>query len=62
MTVIKKGWGYWDVTHYPRGGCFRRASTNMPVEITGEAARGETPVITADGTRIVVTTRALQEV
>ena len=23
--IIKAGWGYWDTTAYPIGGCFRRA-------------------------------------
>ena len=33
--TLKKGWGYWDVTHYPFGGCFRRAMADTPCEVTG---------------------------
>ena len=25
MLRIKPGYGYWDITNYPIGGCFRRA-------------------------------------
>jgi hypothetical protein len=28
-VTLKKGCGYWDVTKYPRGGCFRRAAEDM---------------------------------
>lgn len=31
-ATIKQGCGYWDVTVYPMGGCFRRAQA--PVELT----------------------------
>ena len=32
---IKAGWGYWDTTLYPLGGCFRRnGETPLEVEIT----------------------------
>ena len=23
--LVRSGWGYWDTTHYPIGGCFCRA-------------------------------------
>lgn len=26
---IRKGWGYWDTTHYPRGGAFRRSDGSV---------------------------------
>jgi hypothetical protein len=28
-VTLKKGCGYWDVTKYPHGGCFRRAAEDM---------------------------------
>jgi hypothetical protein len=31
-ATIKQGCGYWDVTLYPMGGCFRRAQA--PIELT----------------------------
>jgi len=30
-ATIKQGCGYWDVTVYPMGGCFRRAQA--PIEL-----------------------------
>lgn len=27
IKVIKAGYGYWEVDHYPIGGCFRRAAS-----------------------------------
>ena len=35
-ATLKKGYGYWDVTQYPYGGCFRRAAQDTPVQLTGE--------------------------
>jgi len=32
--ILKAGYGYWDVTSFPYGGCFRRAAQNTPVEVT----------------------------
>ena len=32
--TLKKGFGFWDTTHYPIGGCFKRAVENMPVEFS----------------------------
>ena len=29
--VLKSGWGYWDVSFYPYGGCFRRATADIPL-------------------------------
>ena len=29
-ATILSGWGYWDITHYPHGGCFRRAYKDIP--------------------------------
>lgn len=33
VATAKKGWGYWDVTHYPYGGCFRRFTEDTPVRV-----------------------------
>ena len=35
--AIKPGYGFWDITHYPIGGCFRRAprSSNEQVVVAG---------------------------
>lgn len=32
-AVLKAGFGYWDVTTYPKGGCFKRAKERTPVTI-----------------------------
>jgi hypothetical protein len=59
--IIKPGAGYWDLTHYPMGGCFHRAPRNgEPVEIIKLIEtiwqKGERYVIgmTADGRKISV--------
>ena len=31
VTRLKAGYGYWDTTYYPIGGCFRRASAGGQV-------------------------------
>ena len=38
---IKAGYGYWDATQYPVGGCFRRAekTAGLPVVAQGEPQR-----------------------
>lgn len=35
-AVLKAGYGYWDVTYYPYGGCFARSKFPLVVELTGE--------------------------
>ena len=56
---IKAGHGYWDITHYPIGGAFRRAPEDLPFTTEGTAfqcpgrgphALGRTP----SGQRIAV--------
>lgn len=36
---ILPGYGYWDTTYYPRGGCFRRSprDTGIRCVVTGKA-------------------------
>lgn len=65
MTLaIEPGYGYWDTTHYPYGGCFKRASENTPLisEITETftyKGRQESRVTLADGSKAVVRTAAI---
>ncbi len=33
LYKLTKGQGYWDVTHYPYGGCFRRATGEERVQV-----------------------------
>ena len=53
--TIRKGFGYWDITHYPYGGCFRRSDGT----VTGEPTPQVTPrpdeitLETADRTLVV---------
>jgi hypothetical protein len=64
IATIKPGWGYWDTTHYPYKGCFRRMDENgtgesvVIVERFGKTQ--EWKVKFADGRRAVVDSRALQ--
>ena len=55
---IKKGYGYWETTHYPYGGCFRRATTDLKiVEVYGPAGKiplRERHVKLEDGNKAVV--------
>lgn len=63
MLVIKDGYGYWDVTRYPRGGDFRRAVGNVEVkEYLGEYNHFEARVLLADGSKAVVKKEYLEQV
>jgi len=33
VGIIKKGYGYWDTTHYPYGGCFHRAKEDTSIQV-----------------------------
>jgi len=64
VLAIEPGFGYWDTTHYPYGGCFRRASENTPliVEITDtftHKGNQESRVKLADGSTAVVRSSAI---
>lgn len=37
--VLKEGAGYWDVTCYPYGGCFHRATSAFGVTIEGPGGK-----------------------
>lgn len=32
-VTLGKGCGYWDITKYPRGGCFRRAGDAITAKV-----------------------------
>ena len=52
-TAIMPGYGYWDITSYPIGGCFKRAPRNgPPVELDNVSG----PVDTRKGRMILATT------
>jgi hypothetical protein len=61
-AVAASGWGYWDVTSYPYGGCFRRLAANTAVVVTGEAVMKsgrEYSVTFADGRKGWIAVRAV---
>lgn len=61
MVTLKKGWGYWDTTNYPYGGCFKRAAQDETVEIVARnVIRCEHRIKFADGRIGVVDARALE--
>jgi hypothetical protein len=33
IVILKKGWGYWDMSHYPIGGDFKRTTEEISVVI-----------------------------
>lgn len=62
-ATLKAGWGYWDTTYYPYGGCFRRASEDTQVvviEKAGKYPERERKVKFADGRTGVVELRAME--
>jgi hypothetical protein len=54
---LKAGWGYWDVSQYPRGGCFRRLTEDTELTIDTEH-RSELYGKLPDGRRVCITGRA----
>src|ERR1700676_4489447 len=61
LGLLLSGWGYWDVTSYSRGGCFRRASADMPVTIHGDKIKGEYwGTFQNDGRRFCADARSIQ--
>lgn len=59
-AILAKGWGYWDVTHYPYGGCFRRAVEDTPVLIIGPGMKADdSEVCFPDGRKGYVRKQAL---
>ena len=60
--TIESGTGYWDVSRYPKGGDFKRTTSNEVVELIGDVVKGEVRVKFADGHNGIVQTRFLREV
>jgi len=63
-VTLKKGWGYWDVTHYPYGGSFHRADQDMtgkvvsgPANLYGKGM--EYSVIWEDGKSAIIPARGI---
>jgi hypothetical protein len=40
-AIILAGWGYWDITHYPYGGCFRRTYQATPCRVLPQGTNRE---------------------
>ena len=62
-AVLLSGWGYWDTTHYPYGGCFRRAAADETVTVLGPGGKRpaqERKIQFADGRVGVAELRALK--
>lgn len=66
MERIKPKYGFWEVDHYPIGGCFRRAPVNG-LELTSIGPVLETPykgchtyAVTADGRRVAISWDAIE--
>jgi hypothetical protein len=60
MMAIAKGWGFWDLTHYPYGGDFKRAQEDLRVaEVLGPIKAGEVKALLLDGRKVAVKTQAL---
>ena len=62
LLAIEKGWGYWDVSVYPRGGDFKRAGENLRVAEVLGTWKDESRVRLIDGRNAMVKTCALIEV
>lgn len=57
IVTLEPGWGYWDLTNFPRGGCFRRLTQSTTLEVDADHG-GEFYGKLPDGRRICVTKRA----
>jgi hypothetical protein len=57
VRTIRKGWGYWDLSQYPRGGCIRRLTEDTALAVDTSHA-GELYGRLPDGRRICITERA----
>lgn len=58
--TARQGYGYWDLTHYPHGGCFRRLTADTLVTLEGKRIKGDEVVRTSDGVRIAITPSAFK--
>jgi hypothetical protein len=62
-ATLLQGWGYWDTTHYPYGGCFRRAEADTTVTVgkpAGKFPAREREITFSDGRVGVAELRALK--
>lgn len=63
LYKLEKGHGYWDVTHYPYGGCFRRATGCEVVQVIKDGpvqwANREVRILFPDGRQAVIEKRAV---
>lgn len=59
-ATMLKGWGYWDTTHYPRGGCFKRSTEDVRCTITGKAGH-EITVVFGDGRKACCDPRGIRK-
>ena len=57
VVTVREGWGYWDLTHYPSGGCLRRSTEDTTLAVDTEHA-GELHCRLPDGRRICIQARA----
>jgi hypothetical protein len=62
MAILKSGWGYWDVSKYPYGGHFGRASKDTQCETIDGPVKypDEKRVKLNDGRELVCKSAALQ--
>lgn len=65
LRIAESGWGYWDVTNYPRGGDFRRLTEDTPVELIADPVRiqgnMEVRVRFANGRNAMIQVKALKD-
>lgn len=62
-ATLLQGWGYWDTTNYPYGGCFRRCVADTTVSVgkpAGKYPTRERQIIFADGRVGVAELRSLR--
>ena len=63
LYKIEKGHGYWDVTHFPYGGSFHRASGTELVQVIKDGAvqypAREVRILFSDGRQAVIEKRAV---
>ena len=63
-ATLKSGSGYWDTTHYPYGGAFRRTETDVQVTVIGPGGKYpkiESKIKFSDGRTGVVQNRFLAQ-
>lgn len=62
QVTLLAGWGHWDVTHFPCGGCFRRFAADTAAEIiVRDVMPGHHKCLLPDGRTVVIKTQAVRE-